>query len=103
MSVASAIDSAFLKAETLWGELVVETNLPQFSFTQKPSIKIKLEVDTHPPLLVDTHPPLLVDTHPPLLFETEKMLLLKPISFYVNCFTLPHLFAGKMHALLFRK
>jgi hypothetical protein len=24
MSVASAIDSAFLKAETLWGELVVE-------------------------------------------------------------------------------
>ncbi len=95
MSVASAIDSAFLKAETLWGELVVETNLPQFSFTQKPSIKIKLEVDTHPPVLVDTHPP--------LLFETEKMLLLKPISFYVNCFTLPHLFAGKMHALLFRK
>ena len=95
MSVASAIDSAFLKAETLWGELVVETNLPQFSFTQKPSIKIKLEVDTHPPLLVDTHPP--------LLFETEKMLLLKPISFYVNCFTLPHLFDGKMHALLFRK
>lgn len=87
MSVASAIDSAFLKAETLWGELVVETNLPQFSFTQKPSIKIKLEVDTHPPLLVDTHPP--------LLFETEKRLLLKPISFYVNCFTLPHLFAAK--------
>lgn len=79
MSVASAIDSAFLKAETLWGELVVETILPQFSFNQKPSIKIKLEVDTHPPLL----------------FETEKRLLLKPISFYVNCFTLPHLFAAK--------
>jgi hypothetical protein len=38
---------------------------------------------------------LLVDTHPPLLFETEKRLLLKPISFYVNCFTLPHLFAAK--------
>lgn len=47
--------------------------------------------------------PIVVDTHPPLLFETEKRLLLKPISFYVNCFTLPHLFAGKMHALLFRK
>ena len=27
----------------------------------------------------------------------------KPFSFYVNCFTLPNLFAGKMHALLFRK
>ena len=86
-SKASAIDSAFLKAETLWGELIVETNLSQFSLSQKPSIKIKLEVDTQPPLL----------------FETENRLLMKPFSFYVNCFTLPNLFAGKMHALLFRK
>ena len=83
----SAIDSAFLKSETLWGELLVETNLPQLSLSQKPSIKIKLEVDTQPPLL----------------FETENKLLIKPFSFYVNCFTLPNLFAGKMHALLFRK
>ena len=83
----SAIDSAFLKSETLWGELLVETNLPQLSLSQKPSIKIKLEVDTQPPLR----------------FETENKLLIKPFSFYVNCFTLPNLFAGKMHALLFRK
>lgn len=83
----SAIDSAFLKSETLWGELLVETNLPQLSLSQKPSIKIKLEVDTQPPLL----------------FEKENKLLIKPFSFYVNCFTLPNLFAGKMHALLFRK
>ena len=76
-----------MKSETLWGELVVETNLSQFSLSQKPSIKIKLEVDTQPPLL----------------FETENRLLMKPFSFYVNCFTLPNLFAGKMHALLFRK
>lgn len=76
-----------MKSETLWGELVVETNLSQFSPSQKPSIKIKLEVDTQPPLL----------------FETENRLLMKPFSFYVNCFTLPNLFAGKMHALLFRK
>ena len=86
-ATTSAIDSAFLKSETLWGELLVETNLPQFSLSQKPSIKIKLEVDTQPPLL----------------FETENKLLIKPFSFYVNCFTLPYLFAGKMHALLFRK
>ena len=86
-AATSAIDSAFLKSETLWGELLVETNLPQFSLSQKPSIKIKLEVDTQPPLL----------------FETENKLLIKPFSFYVNCFTLPYLFAGKMHALLFRK
>ena len=86
-AATSAIDSAFLKSETLWGELLVETNLPQLSLSQKPSIKIKLEVDTQPPLL----------------FETENKLLIKPFSFYVNCFTLPYLFAGKMHALLFRK
>ena len=86
-ATTSAIDSAFLKSETLWGELLVETNLPQLSLSQKPSIKIKLEVDTQPPLL----------------FETENKLLIKPFSFYVNCFTLSYLFAGKMHALLFRK
>ncbi|HTI92107.1 MAG TPA: nucleotidyl transferase AbiEii/AbiGii toxin family protein, partial [Puia sp.] len=51
-----------------------------------PRIKIKLEVDREPPLG----------------FETEQKLLLRPFSFYVNCFTLPDLFAGKMHALLFR-
>lgn len=86
-SKASVIDSAFLKSETLWGELVLETHLPQFSLSQKPNIKIKLEVDTQPPLF----------------FETENRLLLKPFSFYVNCFILSDLFAGKMHALLFRK
>lgn len=86
-AITSAIDSAFLKSETIWGELLVETNLPQLSLSQKPSIKIKLEVDTQPPLY----------------FETENRLLIKPFSFYVNCFTLPYLFAGKMHALLFRK
>jgi predicted nucleotidyltransferase component of viral defense system len=44
-----------------------------------------------------------VDTDPPLGFATEQKLLLQPFSFYVNCFTLPDLFAGKVHALLFRK
>ena len=36
-------------------------------------------------------------------FETEEKLLLRPYSFYVKCFTISNLFAGKMHALLFRK
>jgi hypothetical protein len=36
-------------------------------------------------------------------FETEEKLLLKPFSFYVKCFSLSDLYAGKMHALLFRK
>jgi len=83
----SNIDSAFLKSETLWSELELGSTIPQIKFSSKPSIKIKIEVDTDPPLN----------------FETENLLLSKPFSFYVNCFTLPNLFAGKMHALLFRK
>jgi len=44
-----------------------------------------------------------VDTDPPLGFCTEQKLLIQPYSFYVKCFALPDLFAGKAHALLFRK
>ena len=83
----SNIQSAFLKSETIWKELVLEDIIPQSGLDQKANIKIKLEVDTNPPLG----------------FETEEKLLLKPFSFYVKCFTLSDLFAGKMHALLFRK
>jgi len=81
------IESAFLKSETIWRELVLEDVLPQNGLTQKANIKIKLEVDTIPPLG----------------FETEEKLLLRPFSFYVRCFSISDLFAGKMHALLFRK
>ncbi len=44
-----------------------------------------------------------VDTEPPLGFQTEELLLLQPYSFYVKCFRLPDLFAGKLHAVLFRQ
>ncbi len=81
------IDSAFLKSETVWKELVLEDVIPQAGLGIRPHIKIKLEVDTKPPLG----------------FETEEKLLLKPFSFYVKCFVLSDLFAGKVHALLFRK
>lgn len=80
------IDSAFLKSETVWKELVLEGIIPQVGVMAPPSLKIKLEVDRKPPLG----------------FDTEEKLLLRPFSFYVKCLTLPDLFAGKMHALLFR-
>ncbi len=83
----SHVDSAFLKSETLWRELVLEGVIPQSGLSQQAHIKIKIEIDTVPPIG----------------FETEEKLLLRPFSFYVKCFTLPNLFAGKMHALLFRK
>ena len=85
--IESAIDSAFLKSDSIWKEIQLEEVYPQLHLGSLPSIKIKLEVDTLPPLG----------------FETENKLLVKPFSFYVHCYTLPCLFAGKMHALLFRK
>ncbi len=83
----SPIHSAFLKSETIWKELVLEGVLPQNGLQQVAQLKIKIEVDTEPPLG----------------FSTEERLLVKPFSFYVKCLVLPDLFAGKMHALLFRK
>ena len=44
-----------------------------------------------------------VDTQPPLKFNTEQKMLFEPYSFMTRCFTLPDLYAGKMHALVFRQ
>jgi hypothetical protein len=85
--VKTPIESAFLKSETLWQELVLEDIIVQHGISSNKSVKIKIEIDRVPPLG----------------FETEEKLLIKPFSFYVNCFSLPCLFAGKLHALLFRK
>jgi predicted nucleotidyltransferase component of viral defense system len=68
-------------------KLILDGIIPQAGVQASPGIKIKLEVDREPPLG----------------FETEEKLLLRPFSFYVKCFTLSSLFAGKVHALLFRK
>lgn len=75
--VSTAIVSAFLKKNSSVYDLQVKGSK---------AVKIKFEVDTDPPLQ----------------FTTEEKLLLQPYSFYTKCFSLPDLFAGKMHALLFR-
>lgn len=71
------VESAFLKDNT---------DVYDVSFQTDKSIKIKIEVDTQSPLN----------------FRTEQKLLLQPHSFMTRCFTLPDLFAGKMHALVYR-
>lgn len=71
------VESAFLKDNT---------DVYDITFQTEKSIKIKIEVDTQPPLK----------------FLTEQKLLLLPQSFMTRCFTLPDLFAGKMHALVYR-
>ncbi|OQP42026.1 hypothetical protein A4H97_34160 [Niastella yeongjuensis] len=84
----SNVDSAFLKSDTAWQEITLKAIIPQEKIDKiNPAIKIKLEVDKKPPPG----------------FQTEENLLVKPFSFYTKCYQLPDLFAGKMHALLFRK
>lgn len=71
------VESAFLKENT---------EAYDIKFQTKKTVKVKIELDTDPPLS----------------FETEQRLLIQPYSFMVSCFRLPYLYAGKMHALVFR-
>ena len=71
------VESAFLKEDTSTYDI---------AFRTEKTIKVKIELDTNPPLG----------------FNTEQKLLMKPYSLMVRCFTLPDLFAGKMHALVYR-
>lgn len=75
---------SFGKAESAF--LKDTTDVYNLTFQHEKSLKIKIEVDTEPPLL----------------FNTEQKLLMMPYSFMTCCFSLPDLFAGKMHALVFR-
>lgn len=84
---SSAIASAFVKGNTI--EHLININAPK-DITNKihrgQAVKIKLEVDTNPPLE----------------FETKNVIRLTPRPFSINAFTLPSLYAGKMHAILCR-
>jgi len=71
------IESAFLKDDTA---------IYNIEFRTERRIKIKIEVDIDPPLG----------------FATEHKLLLLPFSFMPRCYKISDLYAGKMHALLFR-
>ena len=71
------VESAFLKDNT---------DVYDVTFQTEKTIRIKIEVDTCPPMN----------------FNTEQKLLLQPYSFMTRCYTLPDLFAGKMHALVYR-
>ena len=71
------VESAFLKENT---------EAYDIKFQTKKTVKVKIELDTDPPLA----------------FETEQKTLIQPYTFMTRCFTLPYLYAGKMHALVYR-
>jgi len=84
----SAIRSAFLKGNTR--RHLLEIGVPREFADLVPAdqkLKIKLELDTDPPGG----------------FNTEMRTLLQPIPFAVRVCSPPDLFAGKLHAVLFRR
>lgn len=84
----AAVQSTFLKADTRTRMITVkfERGLVK-QVPRNQVLKIKLEVDTDPPPG----------------FSTETRYLLRPVPFAVRTFSLPDLFAGKMHAVLCRE
>lgn len=86
--VETAVESAFIKAETR--KHLIKIQVPDVVSNHVPKnsvMNIKLEIDTDPPGS----------------FETEVKTLLLPIPFSVKVFQQPDLFAGKIHALLMRQ
>ena len=85
---SAAIQSAFLKADTRTQMITVEFDKGLIEKVPRNQVlKIRLEVDVDPPPG----------------FATEVRYLLRPIPFSVRTFSLPDLFAGKMHAVLCRE
>ena len=82
------IRSAFIKTGTL-GELL-KIGVPQHllkGLHPEASLKIKVEVDTDPAPA----------------YRTESRFLMKPVNIGIRTVILEDIFAGKMHALLFRQ
>lgn len=84
----SAIQSAFVKADTMKHLLTIEAG-NEITDRIPPGQVIKIRIE--------------VDTNPPSRFSTETKFLLQPIPFSVRSVALPDLFAGKMHAVLCRR
>ncbi len=85
----SIIESAFLKNDTLIHDISIGSkHLDEITGGVYKGRKIKIKLE--------------VDTNPPLSFKTEAKTLLLPVTFNVITMTLPNLYAGKMHAVLFR-
>lgn len=86
-SKTSAIESAFLKANTSKELIVIEAPV-EILRGLHPARKLKIKLE--------------VDTDPPGGFSVENRYVLQPVPFPVRVCSLPDLFAGKLHAILCR-
>ena len=82
------VESAFIKANTKIHLLKIE-GLKQFEATANKEQKLQIKFE--------------VDTDPAVNFQFETRYLLQPTSFPVISLKKPDLFAGKLHALLYRQ
>lgn len=83
----SNVDSAFVKANTLWHLIhITDIKNPESGIHLDELLKVKFEVDTDPPAGA----------------KYESRFLYQPLPFSVKLYDPPSLFAGKMHAFLFR-
>ncbi len=85
-NIETSVVSAFMKTNTLLLYLAIGEEKKSKSTIHNEKIQIKLEVDTDPPPY----------------FRTENKLVLNPLSFYILTLHKSDLFAGKMHAILYR-
>lgn len=84
----SSIKSAFIKAGTAINLMQIYPALPSLaSIMPEEMLKIKLEIDIDPPEKAE--------------FEVKYQL--NPVPYSVRLYDLSSIFAGKIHALLFRK
>lgn len=85
-NIDTPILSAFMKTNTIQLYLAIGDEKTSKTINHNEKIQIKLEVDIDPPLQ----------------FRVENRLVLNPTPFHVLTLHKSDLFAGKMHALLYR-
>ena len=87
-SQSTLIESAFLKSNTRQQLIVIEAS-EELLRDLHPLSNMKIKLD--------------VDIDPPGGFFTETRYVLQPFPFSIRTFSLPDLFAGKLHAVLCRR
>ena len=78
------------------------------AFLKTPTVQELIKIGVHSDLLKGVHPETMIrikveiDTNPPSGYEYEQKFLSQPIPVSIRCINEECLFAGKMHAALFR-
>ncbi len=85
-NIETSVQSAFMKINTIKLYLAIGEEKKSKSVNHNDKVQIKLEVDTDPPPF----------------YRLQNRLVLNPVSFYVLTLHQSDLFAGKIHAALYR-